>query len=126
MTTVKETTDMGVNNQLKQNVKDLIRVMNSENKFKISIVEDETTSPSWFKFLLEYPPYEDCAQKFQRRISSMEAKTIAWDIFYNIKDFLGYNYNSDSYYVAKELQSFSAKPYFEKQFQFTIGFIENK
>ena len=123
MSTIKEQAKATAIRQLNLAVRDLIRSMNAANDFNISIVEQETES-SWFDFSLEYPPYEDSPQKFQRRVSNLEAEEIAWNIFYIIKDCLGYNYNEDNYYVAPEVRSFSDKLFFNKTFRFKIGFIE--
>ena len=112
-------------NKLNLAVRDLIKSMNSASDFNITIVNEDTKS-SWFEFSLEYPPYEDSPQKFQRRVSNIEAKDIARRIFYSIKDLFGYNYNEDRNYVASEVESFSDQVYYEKQFQFTIGFIEKR
>ena len=125
MSTIKEREKKTVKNQLNLAVRDLIKSMNSANDFNISIVERETES-SWFEFTLEYPPYEDSPQKFQRRVSNIEADKIAWTIFYSIKDFFGYEYKERRDFVAPQLDGVSDKLYFEKKVEFSIGFFEDR
>ena len=75
-------------------VGNLITAMNSESNFNIAIVEEET-DPPWFEISVEYPPYEGSPQKFQRLVSNIKAEEIALNIYYNIKDLLGYEYKKD-------------------------------
>ena len=125
MSTIKEQAKATAIRQLNLAVRDLIKSMNAANDFNISIVEQETES-SWFDFSLEYPPYEDSPQKFQRRVSNLEAEEIAWNIFYIIKDFLGYEYKEGRDFVALQLDGVFDKLYFEKKVEFSIGFIEDR
>lgn len=94
MPTVKEREEATVRNQLELAVRDLIKVMNSESNCNIAIVEEETNPPS-FEFSVEYSPYKDSPQKFQRYVSNLKAEEIAMNIFYNIKDILGYQYEEN-------------------------------
>lgn len=52
-------------------MRDLIKAMNSASDLNIAIVEKKTSGAS-FTFSLEYSPYEDSPQKFQRRVSNLE------------------------------------------------------
>ncbi len=125
MSTIKEREKETAVSQLNLAVQDLIKSMNSTSKLNIALVNKEDES-SWFEFSLEYPPYEDSPQKFQRRISNLEAEVIAWNIFHNIKDLLGYEYREDHNFIGPELTGFSSKLYFYKEVQFSIGFIEKR
>ena len=94
MPTIKEREEATVKNQLDLAVRNLITAMNSESDFNIAIVEEET-DPPWFEISVEYPPYENSPQKFQRRVSNFKAEEIARNIYYIIKDFFGYKYEEE-------------------------------
>ena len=94
MATVKEREEATVKNQLDLAVRDFIKVMDSESDFNIAIVEEETNSPS-FEISVEYPPYKDSPQKFQRHVSNFKAEEIALNIYFNIKNVLGYEYKEN-------------------------------
>ena len=85
-------------NQLKQDVDILIKQINANSNLNLAIIPKET-DPPWFEISIEYKPYSNNKPYFQRRISLREADTIAWNIFYIIKDHLGYEFSSQFEWV---------------------------
>lgn len=135
--TVKEVTETGVENQLDLAVRNLISAMDLESVLDITIVEEET-KPPWFEVSLEYPPYENSPQKFQRRVSISKAEEIARNIYYNIKDVLGFEYKAEEFKLLQppgeiaqhdrpisSSWSDSGKVLYKK-IHIRIGFIENR
>ncbi len=98
MSTVKERTEEGIENQLILAVRDLIRSMNSASDLNIAIVEEETSGTS-FEFSLEYPPYEDSPQKFQRRVSNIDSLEFINNVFDNIEDLMGFKYKRGNTFI---------------------------
>ena len=99
-TTRKESQAKIEKNQLKMDMELLIKRINEKSEFDIAIVVEETDS-SWFEISIEYPPYSDGKPNFQRRISMREVETIAWNIFYNIRDYHGYEYKNPNFEWVK-------------------------
>ena len=136
MSTIKETQEKTVKAQLNLAVRDLIKYMNSASELNIAIVEEETKD-SWFEFLLEYPPYEDNRQKFQRRVSNLETDEFISNVFSNIEDFMGCEYNQDNNFVKAFVPpdrydhqagffSIYGRLCFFKKIHISIGFVENR
>lgn len=98
MSTVKERTEEGIENQLILAVRDLIRSMNLASDLNIVIVEEGTSGTS-FEFLLEYPPYEDSPQKFQRRVSNIDSVEFINNVFDNIEDLMGFKYKRSGSFI---------------------------
>ena len=100
VSTRKETQD-GINkNQMKTDMKVLIDRINANSDLKLTIIQEETNPPC-FEISIEYEPYTEGPPYFQRRISRREAETIAWNIFHNIKDYHGYDYNNPNIQLVK-------------------------
>ena len=135
MSTIKETQEQTVKTQLDRAVRDLIEVMDSESSFDIAIVEEDTKYPR-YEFSIEYPPYEKSAQKFQPRVSNLEAEVFTRNVFDNIKDLLGYDYRYEDNFIevfvprdgvySGQVGLFSnhKKLYFYKKIHIKIRFVE--
>ena len=98
MRTVKETEEQSVKNQLILAVRNLIECMNSASDLNIEIVEEETSETS-FVFSLEYPPYENNRQGFQRRVSSIDTNEFIHNVFDNIEEIMGFNYKRGGRFI---------------------------
>ena len=101
MPTTRKETEGAINmNQLKTDMDILIKRINANNEFNIAIITKET-KPPWFEISIEYPRYSDGKPNFQRRISMREVDTIVWNIFYNIRDYHGYEYKNPNFEWVK-------------------------
>lgn len=138
MTTVKDREQEIVKSQLIQNVRDLINCMNSESDLDIAIIEDQSSGTT-FEFSLEYPPYEDSLQKFQRRVSNIDSIEFINNVFDNIEEIMGFKYKkgvnfiktlvlTEGEYRQRQLdQSFSDSGilYIYKKVHIRIQFVED-
>ncbi|RKU15934.1 hypothetical protein C6501_06130 [Candidatus Poribacteria bacterium] len=88
MPTIKEREEQTVKKQLNLGVRDLIKSMNSASDLIITIAENDPTD-TWFDILLEYEPYEDSPQKFQRHVSNLEVEGFISNVFSNIEGLIG-------------------------------------
>ena len=138
MKTIREREEETLKNQFNLAVRDLIKSMNSESNLNITIVEEETSNTT-FEFLLEYPPYEDSRQQFQRRVSNIDSIEFINNVFDNIEDLMGYKYRRDRNFVkattsdSRSLRSFLDNQYAQsfhisthKQIRIRIQFVEEK
>ena len=69
----------------------LIKGINAKSDYNLAIISDITEQP-WFEISIQCEFYTEGPPNFQRRISMREAETVAWNIFYIIKDYHGYEY----------------------------------
>ncbi len=139
MSTIKEREEQTRKNQLCLTVKALIDYMNKANDLKITIDKEETERTT-FEFTLEYLPYEDNKQNLHRRVSNLEVEEFIENVFNNIEDFIGGEYNRGSGFIhinllpnvtqqyLKKFQYFSdsGKLFFYKKVHINIFFVEKR
>lgn len=140
MTTVIEDKENMVKSQLRLVVKTLIKHMNSESGFDITIVEEEEKNLA-FEFLLEYPPYQDNRLKLQRRVSNLEAEEFIANVMENIETVIGCKYNREGGFIRafdptrgtqsrrntiKLFSDSNSKLRFYKKLHINIDFVEER
>ena len=131
---MKETEKATGKNQLTSYVDALVTAVNAASDFDLVLVKND--SP-WFEVSVEYPPYDN-VEEFQRRISADEAFAIAGNIYYNIKDLFGYDYDAEHIQVYHLPENVSGYPegisrgwsskaiVMYKKLYIKIGFVEKR